>query len=86
MRQRVVYFAMILAAVTSVSAQEAKKWTLDDCIDYALEKNIQLQQDKISLEESFCTCISMRLENAPDLTMRIMGRSSQCCSNLCQIR
>ena len=42
MRQRVVYFAMILAAVTSVSAQEAKKWTLDDCIDYALEKNIQL--------------------------------------------
>lgn len=38
MRQRVVYFAMILAAVTSVSAQEAKKWTLDDCIDYALEK------------------------------------------------
>ena len=33
MRQRVVYFAMILAAVTSVSAQEAKKWTLDDCID-----------------------------------------------------
>ena len=41
-----------LGRVTSVSAQEAKKWTLDDCIDYALEKNIQLQQDKISLEES----------------------------------
>ena len=52
MRQRVVYFVMIWVAVTSVSAQEAKKWTLDDCIDYALEKNIQLQQDKISLEES----------------------------------
>ncbi|MDE5678581.1 TolC family protein [Phocaeicola sp.] len=52
MKQRVVYFTMILAAVTSVSAQEARKWTLNDCIDYALEKNIQLQQDKISLEES----------------------------------
>ena len=38
MRQRVVYFVMIWVAVTSVSAQEAKKWTLDDCIDYALEK------------------------------------------------
>ena len=47
-----LYFVMIWVAVTSVSAQEAKKWTLDDCIDYALEKNIQLQQDKISLEES----------------------------------
>ena len=33
MRQRVVYFVMIWVAVTSVSAQEAKKWTLDDCID-----------------------------------------------------
>ena len=43
MRQRVVYFVMIWVAVTSVSAQEAKKWTLDDCIDYALEKNIQLE-------------------------------------------
>ena len=31
MRQRVVYFVMIWVAVTSVSAQEAKKWTLDDC-------------------------------------------------------
>lgn len=29
MRQRVVYFVMIWVAVTSVSAQEAKKWTLD---------------------------------------------------------
>ena len=56
MRQRVVYFVMIWVAVTSVSAQEAKKWTLDDCIDYALEKNIQLQQDKISLEESSVDC------------------------------
>lgn len=29
-----------------------KSWTLEDCINYALEKNIQLQQDKISLQES----------------------------------
>lgn len=52
MKQRVVYFAMILAAAASVSAQGSKKWTLDDCIEYALEKNIQLRQNKISLEES----------------------------------
>ena len=54
MRQRVVYFVMIWVAVTSVSAQEAKKWTLDDCIDYALEKNIQLQQDKNLTGREFC--------------------------------
>lgn len=52
MRQRVVYLAISLLAASSLPAQEAKKWTLNDCIEYALEKNIQLQQDKISLEES----------------------------------
>lgn len=46
MRQRVVYFVMIWVAVTSVSAQEAKKWTLDDCIDYALaRKGIHARND-----------------------------------------
>lgn len=52
MKQRVVYLAISLLAASSLTAQEAKKWTLNDCIEYALEKNIQLQQDKISLEES----------------------------------
>jgi len=52
MKQRVVYLAISLLATSSLTAQEAKKWTLNDCIEYALEKNIQLQQDKISLEES----------------------------------
>ena len=75
MRQRVVYFAMILAAVTSVSAQEAKKWTLDDCIDYALEKNIQLQQDKISLEESSVDVKTAKAALFPSLSFKI-GRAS----------
>ena len=48
MKQRVVYLAISLLATSSLTAQEAKKWTLNDCIEYALEKNIQLQQDKIS--------------------------------------
>ena len=52
MKQRVVYLAISLLATSSLTAQEVKKWTLNDCIEYALEKNIQLQQDKISLEES----------------------------------
>ncbi len=52
MKKRVVYFTLILAAAASASAQDAKKWTLADCISYALEQNIQLRQDKISLEES----------------------------------
>lgn len=68
MRQRVVYFAMILAGTLSVSAQEVRKWTLDDCIDYALEKNIQLRQDKISFEESVVDVKSARAALFPSLS------------------
>lgn len=68
MRQRVVYFAMILATATSMYAQDAKKWTLDDCISYALEQNIQLQQDKISLEESSVDVKSAKAALFPSLS------------------
>lgn len=53
MKQRTLCFITILAAASGLYAQEAsKQWSLQDCIDYALEKNIKLQQDKIALEES----------------------------------
>lgn len=52
MRKRALYFVLFLAAANMLSAQEVKTWSLDDCINYALDKNIQLQQNKISLEES----------------------------------
>ena len=42
----------LLATATALHAQETKKWTLDDCIGHAMDKNIQLQQDRISLEET----------------------------------
>lgn len=51
MKKAVTYLVFALLATTSLQAQENKKWTLKECIDYALEKNIQLQQDKISLQE-----------------------------------
>lgn len=68
MRQRVVYFAMMLTAAVSTSAQEVRKWTLDDCIDYALEKNIGLQQDKISLEETSVDVKTARAALFPSLS------------------
>ena len=53
MKQRTLCFITILAAASGLYAQEAsKQWSLQDCINYALEKNIKLQQDKIALEES----------------------------------
>ena len=55
MKQRIVYAIAALAfAFPSASfAQEAvKEWSLDDCIRYALEQNIQLRQSRLSLDES----------------------------------
>ena len=53
MKQRTLCFITILAAASGLYSQEAsKQWSLQDCINYALEKNIKLQQDKIALEES----------------------------------
>lgn len=52
MKQQALCLIAILSAASPLYAQEEKEWTLEDCINYALEKNIQLQQNKISLQES----------------------------------
>lgn len=52
MKKRELIFFAALATFLSANAQEKQIWSLEDCINYALEKNIQLQQNKISLQES----------------------------------
>ncbi|WP_308763189.1 TolC family protein [uncultured Bacteroides sp.] len=52
MKKRELIFFTAFATFLSANAQEKQTWSLDDCINYALEKNIQLQQNKISLQES----------------------------------
>ena len=57
-----------LVGLTSISAQEVKKWTLNDCIEYALEKNIQLQQSQIAGRESEVDVRSARAALFPNLS------------------
>lgn len=55
MKLRIICMFAVLSAIAPFYAQdkqERAQWTLEDCINYALEKNIQLRQDKISLQES----------------------------------
>lgn len=52
MKKRELIFFAAFATFLSANAQEKQTWSLEDCINYALEKNIQLQQNKISLQES----------------------------------
>ncbi|MGP1476877.1 MAG: TolC family protein [Phocaeicola sp.] len=60
MKAKGLYATMILLITTSYAIAQTnstnslreKSWTLQDCINYALEQNIQLRQSKISLAES----------------------------------
>ena len=40
---------MLLGICTSISAQES--WGLQDCIDYALKNNIQIQKNRVNEEK-----------------------------------
>ncbi|CCZ80522.1 TolC family protein [Odoribacter laneus] len=48
------------------SAQE-KLWSLQDCIDYALDQNIQVKKSKIALEESKENTLQTRAQLFPSL-------------------
>ena len=68
MRQRTSCFIALCLIAIPFYAQNEKEWTLDDCINYALEKNIQLQQDKISLQESEIEVKTAKADLFPSLS------------------
>jgi len=47
LKTKIILFAAFFAALNTFSQ---KKWTLRECVDQALEKNISIQQNKLSLE------------------------------------
>ncbi len=46
-KKRILGIAFI-ACCACAAAQEKKEWTLQDCIDYALENNIQIKKNQVS--------------------------------------
>ena len=47
-----VYIIILLFAGTITSAQAQKKWTLKECVDYALENNIAIKQSQLDRQNS----------------------------------
>ena len=71
MKLRTACIYTILSAALPLYAQEnsnGKEWTLQECINYALEKNIQLRQNKISLQESEIDIKDARASLFPSLS------------------
>ncbi len=69
MKQKALCLIAFLSATAPFMAQESsKEWTLEDCINYALDKNIQLQQNKNALEESEIEIKSAKAALFPSLS------------------
>lgn len=68
MKRSVFCMMSFFSATGILSAQDGHLWTLEDCINYALEKNIQLQQDRLSLQESEVEVKSAKASLFPNLS------------------
>ena len=51
----------------SIWGQEVKKWSLKDCINYAIENNIQVKQQELSLEDADINIKDAKGAYLPDL-------------------
>lgn len=58
----------LLVQALSVSGQEPMKWSLQDCIDYALAHNIQLQQNKLTEQQGEADLEQKQAELFPSLS------------------
>lgn len=67
MRQSLTLTALLLS-VSSLTSLHAQGWSLDDCIKYALENNIQVQQAQNSVESAEADVKSSRAALFPSLT------------------
>ncbi len=58
MKTELMALSLLLAAAgvraqeTGTGAADGRKWTLEECIDYALEHNIQLRQNRVTKEQN----------------------------------
>ena len=50
--ERIAVALMLVAAVPASAQTSGKTWTLESCLDYALENNITLKQSEITAESS----------------------------------
>lgn len=68
MNLKTIYLTIcsIIFVPSLLSAQ--KQWTLQECIDYAMENNIELKQSKLSLEQSAITLKQSKASLFPSLS------------------
>ncbi len=60
--------AQAMQPVRTEQSPQTKEWSLQDCIDYALQNNISLQQSRITAESSAIDVKTARSALFPNLS------------------
>jgi outer membrane protein len=74
--KRVVWLIImnLILCYSEISAQELKKWSLQDCIDYAVERNIGLQRQMLVTESAEVDFLKAKLNLLPSLNFNSDAR------------
>lgn len=67
MRKTYLSAMMLLAISTTLYAQQGRVWSLGDCIEYAMEKNLSLQQSGIAVENQQDQLMATQLSRLPGI-------------------
>jgi outer membrane protein len=68
MSRVLMIISLIIVSILSSSAQE-KKWTLEDCISYAVTNNIGLQRQRLQTENAEVNFIKSKMDVLPSLNI-----------------
>ncbi len=66
--KKIVFLALILLT-TALTTQAQKRWTLEACINHALENNIQLKQNRLAKEQNDVTTLQSKAALLPTLSV-----------------
>ncbi len=62
---RTIFLTILCFSSLTLIAQE--KWTLEQCINYAMEYNLQVKQSELDLEEADINLFGSKMRSLPDL-------------------
>nr|NQU93773.1 TolC family protein [Bacteroidota bacterium] len=66
----VVFFVFLISGIGSIQAQNRTR-SLEDCINYAIENNIQVKQSELNIKASEVDLLQSKLDMLPDLNGRV---------------
>ena len=68
---KILTLALIMLPLVSANAQEVKKWTLEECVNYAYDNNLTIQRSSLSMQNDEIALRQNKLSRIPSLNMNI---------------